>query len=45
MFCACEVIQLFSIMFCMVTGVHKIDTGLVINDKKATSYSDRDSRF
>ena len=31
MFCACEMIQLFSVMFCVVRSVHKFDFRLVIN--------------
>jgi hypothetical protein len=30
-FCACDIIQLFSIVFCMVKVVHTFDLKLVIN--------------
>jgi hypothetical protein len=31
-FCACEIIQLFSVVFCVVRDVHKFDFRLVINE-------------
>jgi len=44
-FGACELLQLFSILFCVVRALHNFDMGLVIYDKKTTSCSDRDSCF
>lgn len=38
---ACEIIQLFSVDFCVVTTVHEFDFRIVI--KKTVSYSDSDS--
>jgi hypothetical protein len=32
-FCACEIIQLFSVVFCVVTSVHKFDFRIVMNEK------------
>ena len=32
-FCACELIQLFSVVFCMLRAVHKFDFGLVTKRK------------
>jgi hypothetical protein len=49
-FCACEAVQLFSVLFCVVRVVHKLDFGLVINETpnkwrpvERRSCSDRDS--
>jgi hypothetical protein len=37
-FCACEITQLFSVVFCVVAAVRKFGFSLVINEKKmATS--------
>jgi hypothetical protein len=33
-FCACEIIQLFSLVFCVVRAVHNFDFRLVINEEK-----------
>ena len=51
-FCAWEVIQLFSIVFCVVTAVHKFDFRLVINEAPnkwrpvdTRSYNYKDSCF
>lgn len=32
MFCACEAIQLFSVVFCVVTDAHKFDVRLAISE-------------
>jgi hypothetical protein len=32
MFCACEIIQLFSAVFYVIRAVHKFNFGLVINE-------------
>ena len=32
MFCACEIIPLFSVAFCMVTAVRKFDFRLLMNE-------------
>lgn len=32
MFCACELLQLVSVRFCVVTDVYKCGCGLVINE-------------
>jgi hypothetical protein len=52
MFSVCEVIQLFSVVFYVVTAVYKFDFRLVINGEPnkwrpvaARSSSDRDSCF
>jgi hypothetical protein len=31
-FCACEIIQLFSVVFCVIRAVHEFDFRLVINE-------------
>jgi hypothetical protein len=33
-FCACEIVKLFSAAFCVVRAVHKFDFRLVINEKR-----------
>ena len=43
MFCACEIIQIFAVMFCVVRAVDKFDFKLVL--KKTMSYCERDSCF
>ena len=44
MVCACEIIQLVSVEFCVDKAVRKFDFGLTINRKKKNlSLSDRDS--
>ncbi len=40
-FCACEIIQLFSVVFCVVRGVCKFEFGLVISTKKGNSVTER----
>jgi hypothetical protein len=35
----------FSVVFCVIRGVHKFDFRLVINEKKSRSYGDRHSCF
>jgi len=42
-FCACEIILLFTVVFCVVRAVHKCGFVLVI--KKIRSFSDGDSCF
>jgi hypothetical protein len=42
-FCACEIIQIFSIVFCVARAVYKFDFRLVV--AKTTSCSDRHSCF
>ena len=44
-FCACETIQLFSVVFCAARVVHKFDFRLLINEKKKIpmSWSSKDS--
>jgi hypothetical protein len=32
MFCTCEIVQLFSLMFCLLRSVHKLDFWLVTNE-------------
>jgi hypothetical protein len=54
-FCACEMLDLFSLGFCVVRAVHKFDFSLVMKEtpnkwrpsfvKKSTLYSDTDSYF
>jgi hypothetical protein len=34
-FCACEIMQLFSVVFCVVRTVHKFDIRRVINVKES----------
>jgi hypothetical protein len=41
-FCACEMMQFFSAVFCVVRSVHKFDFRLVVKETKATSCRDRD---
>ena len=42
--CVCEVIQVFSLVFCVVGALHIFEFRLVIKEE-TTSYSDRGSFF
>jgi hypothetical protein len=37
MFCACEIIQFFSTVFCLVRALQKLDLGLLNNQQMVTS--------
>ena len=42
-FCACEIMQLFSVGFCVVRAVHRIEFRLLINENVTTLFSAKDS--